>query len=51
MSLDYHTDDFEQFLRLKEDKDIVANLDRSLPLYLSGKIDYNKTLREWLQDE
>lgn len=51
ISFYYHTDDFEKFLGEQEDEDIWADIDRSLALYLSGKIEYNGCLRAWLQDD
>lgn len=49
--LDYHMDDFQRVQKQKKNKDPFEDIDRSLSLYLSGKIDYNKSLEVWLQDE
>lgn len=48
ISLCYHTDAFEERLEDQEAEDPVRDLNRSLSLYLSGKIEYNATLRAWL---
>ena len=51
ISLYYHTDNFQEFLDQQESNDPWADIDRSLSLYLSGKIEYNASLKEWLQDD
>lgn len=51
ISLYYDTEGFQEFLDQQEDEDPWGDINRSLPLYLSGKIDYNASLKEWLQDE
>ena len=51
ITLYYQTDGFQEFLDQQENEDPWADIDRSLPLYLSGKIEYNASLKEWLQDE
>lgn len=48
ISLYYHTDAFEERLEDQEAEDPLYDIDRSLSLYLSGKIEYNATLRAWL---
>ena len=49
--LNHNTRDFQGLLELDEAENPWDDIDRSLPLYLSGKIGYNSCLREWLQDE
>lgn len=51
ISLFYDTDGFQEFLDQEESGDPWGDIDRSLALYLSGKIEYNASLKEWLQDE
>jgi len=50
-SLVYHTDDFQRVLEQEEHQDPWEDITRSLSLYLSGKIEYNRSLSMWLQDD
>ena len=50
LSIDYHTDDYEEFLEMAEGCDWL-DVDRSLALYLSGKGGYNHHMRDMLDDE
>jgi len=51
LSLEYHTDDFQRVLKQEENQDPWEDIKRSLSLYLSGKIEFNRSLRIWLQDD
>jgi hypothetical protein len=45
ITLEYELDDFERSLKMRERYEPWVDIDRSLRLYLSGKIGYNDTLR------
>ena len=49
MSLDYHTDDFQKYLENAAQEEPWHDLDRRLPLYLSGKIDIDDQIRRILR--
>lgn len=49
--LSYHTDDFQRLLEQDENEDPDVEIYRSLSLYLSGKIEYNGCLKDWLENE
>ncbi len=49
-SLSYHTNDFERYLHMEEAENSWEDVERSLALYISGKIGYNTTLRKQLLD-
>jgi hypothetical protein len=51
VSLGYNTDNFERLSKEKEGEEPWEDINRSLALYVSGKIVYNKSLRMWLEDE
>ena len=51
LSIDYHTDDYEEFLEMEQGRDWLDDGDRSLALYLSGKGGYNRPMRDMLDDE
>ena len=49
--MDYDTADFEIYLETPESDDPYENIERSLALYLSGKIEYDETLGDWLRED
>ena len=51
MSLQYNTADWETAMELKENYQEWHDIKRSLPLYLSGQIEYNTKLKVWFQEE
>lgn len=51
ISFEYCTDDFERYLEKREAENPYDDIDRTLALYLSGKIEYNKCLKALLEDE
>ena len=50
ISFEYCTDDFERYLQKREAENPYDDIDRTLALYLSGKIEYNKCLKAVLED-
>ena len=50
LSIDYHTDDYEQYLNVEEADNWIDDDDRSLALYLSGKGGYNRPMHDMLED-
>lgn len=51
LSIDYHTNEYEKFLKMGEGRDWIDDNKRSLALYLSGKGGYNRILREMVEDD
>ena len=50
ISLDYHTDDFQKYLGNEALEEPWLDVQQSLPLYLSGKIDIDEATRHLLRD-